>query len=161
MNIAKPKQTLRSKTKFGFDDKTSKQHDLWRNWITNDLVHSPSWNKSMLWPWIIQTSRFHENSSCVSCLFICLLFQKKFHEPPPPMKIDGEQQHEVEVFLTQGFQINNSSTSFIGMDMMWVNTFWELAKHLLNAMEKMKKFHWRYPNKPKASTPHVLCEIHC
>jgi hypothetical protein len=42
MNIAKTNQTLRSKTKFGFDDKTLRQFDLWKNWITNDLVHSPS-----------------------------------------------------------------------------------------------------------------------
>ncbi len=40
MNIAKTNQTLKSKTKFGFDDKTLRQFDLWRNWITNDLVHS-------------------------------------------------------------------------------------------------------------------------
>jgi hypothetical protein len=27
---------------------------------------------------------------------MCLLFQKKFHEPPPPMEVNGEQQYEVE-----------------------------------------------------------------
>jgi hypothetical protein len=41
MNIPKTNQTLKSKTKFGFDDKILRKFDLWRNWITNDLVHSP------------------------------------------------------------------------------------------------------------------------
>ncbi len=127
MNIAKTNQTLRSKTKFGFDDKPSKQPNLWRNWITNDLVHSPSWNKSMLWPVIIQTSRFHENSSCVSCLFVrtllCVYYSKKsFMSHPHVWKLMVSNNMKWKVFLTQGFQINNSNTSFINMDMMWVNT---------------------------------------
>ncbi len=54
---------------------------------------------------------------------MCLLFQKSVMSPHPHMwKLMVNNNMKWKVFFTQGFQINNYNTLFIGMDMMWTNT---------------------------------------
>jgi len=77
MNITKNNQVSRSKTKFGFDDKRS---NLLRNWTTKTWsIHHREENK--WWGIITQISKFHENPSHVSCLFVgtllCIHHYKK------------------------------------------------------------------------------------
>jgi hypothetical protein len=43
--------------------------------------------------------------------------------------------------LIQGYQIINSKTSFISVDMMWANAFGNPLYTLSNHMEKLKIFH--------------------
>lgn len=66
MNITRNNQVSRSKTKFGFDDKRS---NLLKNWTTTTWkIHHHDENK---WCGIIaQASKFHENPSHVSHLFV-------------------------------------------------------------------------------------------
>ncbi len=67
MNIAKINKISRLETKHNFDDKTSKHLNLRRNWTTKNLVHSPSWNKSILW-------HFNSNFQFPWKFILCLIF---------------------------------------------------------------------------------------
>jgi hypothetical protein len=80
MNITRNNQISRSKPKFGFDDKRS---NVLRNSTTKTWsIHHHEENK---WCGIIaQASKFHENPSHVSCLFVgtllCIHHYRKFFQ---------------------------------------------------------------------------------
>jgi hypothetical protein len=68
-------------------------------------------------------------------------FPRKIHDPPPPIEIDGEQEHEVEDILDS--QVSHHQLEYLvhwhGYDMN--NFTWELIKNLSNVMEKVHQFH--------------------
>jgi hypothetical protein len=139
MNIAKTNKISRLETKHSFDDKTSKHFNLQRNWITKDLVHSPSWNKSILW-------HFNSNFQFPWKFIMFNFLLETYHTSTIPKKIHlwkliVNKNMKWRMFLTQGYQIINSNTSFISVDMMWANAFGNPLYTLLNHMEKLNKFH--------------------
>jgi hypothetical protein len=67
-NITKSNQASRLKIKFSFNNKTSKQ-DFQGNWITTHSIHSPL-KKNQCCGYLIQTSKFHENPSYISCFIV-------------------------------------------------------------------------------------------
>jgi hypothetical protein len=69
MNIIKTNQISRLEIKFGFDNKTSRQLNHWKNWTTKDLaIRHRETNQHGGIP--TQASRFHENSPHVSCFIV-------------------------------------------------------------------------------------------
>jgi hypothetical protein len=70
----------------------------------------------------IQAFKFYDNPSCVSCFFVGTLphiyIPRRVYDPPPPIKVDGEREYEVEDIWIQTFLIINSNILFIGMGMM-------------------------------------------
>jgi hypothetical protein len=62
-----------------------------------------------------QTSKLYENPPCVSCSFIrtlpCIYHSKKNSWSPPPVKIDGEQEYEVEDILDS--RISNHQLQYL------------------------------------------------
>jgi hypothetical protein len=66
---------------------------------------------------------------------------KRTYDPPPPIEIDGEHEHEVEDILNS--RISNCQFQYF---VHWhrhdvSKCTWELIKNLLNAMEKVHEFH--------------------
>jgi len=84
MSIIRINQISRSKTKFYFNN-TLKQLGIWRNWTTKHLVHSSSWNKSMLWP---SNSSFQTPWRSIQC-FMFPYWNLIMH----PWSHDGFQNH--------------------------------------------------------------------
>jgi hypothetical protein len=120
MNIAKTNKISRLETKHNFDDKTSKHFNLWRNWTTKDLVHSPSWNKSILWHF---NSNFQFPWKFILCLILLnwnltmhLPSQKEFMNHPHLWKLIANKNMKWRMSLTQGYQIINSNTLFISVE---------------------------------------------
>jgi len=66
-----------------------------------------------------QSSRFYENSSYVSCFFVGtvphIYIPGRIYDPPPPIKVDGEHEYEMEDIWIQTFIIINFNILFIGM----------------------------------------------
>jgi hypothetical protein len=66
-----------------------------------------------------QTFRFYENPSYVSCFFVGTLphisILGRIYDPPPPIKVDGEHEYEMEDIWIQIFIIINFNILFIGM----------------------------------------------
>jgi ribulose-5-phosphate 4-epimerase/fuculose-1-phosphate aldolase len=81
---------------------------------------------------------------------------RRICEPPPPIEVNGEQKYEVENVFDS--RISNDQLQYLihwhGYDVS--EHTWEPTNHLMNVMEKVKKFHQRYLNKPKA-TPCGTC----
>jgi hypothetical protein len=66
---------------------------------------------------------------------------RRIHDPPSPIKVDGEQEYEVENILDS--IIFNCQFQYLnhwhGYDVS--ERTWELIKNLLNTMEKVHEFH--------------------
>jgi hypothetical protein len=103
MNIVRNNQVSRCTTKIGFNDKTSRQFHLYKNWMTKD-------SKSFHY---LETNQCCDlsiklpNSMKIHHVFHISLLESyhastilgKICEPPPPIKIDGEQEYEMEDVL--------------------------------------------------------------
>ncbi len=80
---------------------------------------------------------------------------RRTHKPPPLIVVEGEQEYKVEEILN--LKISHHQLQYLihwqGYDI--IKHMWELIENLSNAMEKVKDFHMRYLNKPKA----VPCRI--
>jgi hypothetical protein len=78
-------------------------------------------------------------------------------EPPPPIEINGEEKYEVEDALHS--RISNDQFQYLihwhGYDVN--ERTWEPTNHLMNVIEKVKKFHQQYLNKPKATPCGTCC----
>jgi hypothetical protein len=100
MNITRTDQTLRLKAKFGFNDKTSRQLDLWINWIIKRLGPFTIMKQIN----VVAFQLKFPNSMKIHFMFHVSLFKpyhastipRKFYEPPLIMKVDGEQEYEME-----------------------------------------------------------------
>jgi hypothetical protein len=92
------------------------------------------------------------------CCYRVSTILRKTHEPPPPIIINGEQEYEVEGILYS--RISHRQLQYLvhwqGYDIS--ERSWELVENLSSAMEKMKDFHMRYPNKLKATPCGIPCK---
>jgi hypothetical protein len=70
----------------------------------------------------------------------------RIHDPLPPIKVDGEQEYEVEDILDS--RVSNCQLWYLvhwhGYDVS--ECTWKLIKNLSNVMEKVHEFHQRYLN---------------
>jgi hypothetical protein len=73
----------------------------------------------------------------------------RIRDPPPPIEINREHEHEMEDILNS--RIYNHQLQYLihchGYNVS--ECTWEPIKNLSNAMEKVHEFHQQYPNKPK------------
>jgi hypothetical protein len=66
---------------------------------------------------------------------------RRIHDPPPPIKVDGEQEYEVEYILDSW--VSNHQFQYL---VHWheydvSQCIWEPFKNLSNVMEKVHEFH--------------------
>ena len=67
--------------------------------------------------------------------------------PPPPIIVDGEEEHEVEKILDSRFICRSLKylVKWIGYD----NPTWEPPAFITHAQDLLEEFHQQYPNKPR------------
>jgi hypothetical protein len=73
---------------------------------------------------------------------------KRIHDPPPPIKVDGEQKYKVKDILNS--RIFNCQFQYLihwhGYDVS--EHIWEPIKNLSNVMEKVHEFHYDIQTNP-------------
>ena len=71
--------------------------------------------------------------------------------PPPPVRIEGEIEYEVEAVLNSKIDKRNGVLQYL---IRWkgcpdTDNTWEPASNVKNAAKLVEQFHKRYPHKPR------------
>src|SRR5437762_14334427 len=110
-----------------------------------------SWHASLT----PQSTENNEDSSSFPCRTIraiqAVRYPRKNAPPPPPIRIEGEVEYEVEEILKSKIDKHNGVLQYL---VKWkgcpaTDNTWEPAINVKNAPKLVEQFHKCYPNMPQ------------